>query len=349
MFHKKTALLLVLILVISIFTGCKGGAESPVQESDSMNASELKVSSKPAENSKMQAKSIVRVGALKGPSSLGLLEIMENNSIKKAENIYEFVISGSPEDIQAKLLNKELDIAAVPTNMASVLYNKTDKDISVIAVGTLGILYLLAKDEEITSFEQLEGKTVYASGQGSTLEYVLNFLIDKNNLNGKVDVRYKAEHSELAALMLSGNADIALLPQPFVTTVMLKDPDVKIALDINDEWRKASGNTELTMTCIIARNAFIEKSKAAVDKFLDEYEKSTIFTNENVPQAAELSEKFDIIPKAVAEKAIPKCGIVFIGGDKMKPSVGPFLKVLYDVNPKSIGGALPDDAFYYKR
>lgn len=322
--RKITILALVIILTLNLLNGCAAKADKVIE------------------------KATVRIGCLKGPSSLGMLEVMEKNEKKETNNIYEFTVAGAPQDIQAKLINGELDIAAVPTNLAAALYNKTDKKLCVIAVSTLGVLYILERGGEIASFADLEGKTVYATGQGSTPEYVLNYLISENGLAGKVSVEYKAEHTELAALMASGKIDVAMLPQPFVTTVTSKDPDVKIALDLNDEWRKAT-NTELAMTCIVVSKEFLESSKPAVDIFLDEYKASTEFINTNIDEAASLSEKFDIIPEAVAKIAIPKCAVVCFEGDAMKPSINPLLEVLLAANPQSVGGSLPDDAFYYKR
>lgn len=338
---------IVLVLVITMFAGCSSGNNSSsLPASESTEPIGGGASSEP-ESEAPSEKSTVRVGAIKGPSSLGMLGVMENNEQQIALNSYEFTLAGSPQDIQAKLINGELDIAAIPTNLASVLYNKTNQGISAVAVGTLGVLYVLSKEDAITSFKDLEGKTIYASGQGSTPEYVLDYLIDKNGLSGKISVEYKAEHAELASLIASGNADIAMLPQPFVTTVTSKDDSVKIVMDLNEEWRSAT-DTELAMTCIVVRNEFLSENKDAVDKFIEEYKASTEFVNANVDEAAELSGKFEIIPAEVAQKAIPYCSIICIAGNDMKTSVNPLLEVLMGANPQSVGGQVPDDAFYYK-
>ena len=325
-FKRAILLLIVLVLAALPFSGC-GGAGG---------------------NSTNQDKAVVRLGALKGPSSLGLLQILNKNDRNESLNIYEVTVEGAPSDIQARLLNGELDIAALPSNLASVLYNRTEKNIRVIAVSTLGVLYLLSTDDTVTSFEDIEGRTVYATGQGSTPEYVLDYLLRQNGLEDKVDVQYKGEHAELAALMASGGADTAMLPQPFVTTVMLRDDSIRIVADLNDEWREAAG-AELAMTCIVVRNRFLEENRDDVHKFLREYEESASFVNTNVEKAAVFSEKYDIIPEAVARTAIPKCAIVFIDGGDMRPAIEPLLQVLYDANPGSMGGALPDDTFYYKK
>ena len=310
---KSFALILCLILVFSL-TGCATNAANPPVT--------------------------VRVGCLKGPSALGMLSLMEQGA-------YQFTVAGAPQDIQTKLINGELDIAAVPANLAAALYNKTGGQIKTIAVSTLSVLYLLDRTGEISSIADLAGKTVYASAPGAMTEYVLRHLIDANGLTDSVTVEFKGEHTELAGLLAAGEVDIAMLPQPFVTTVTAKNPDVKIALDFNDEWQKVT-DARLAMTCIVARSEFIVANKDAVDGFLKEYEESTNYVNANVEKAAALAGKFDIIAEEIAKVAIPKCGIVFFAGEELKPSIEPVLNVLMRANPQSVGGKLPDDNFYYK-
>lgn len=337
-----------IILAVLPLSGCQLRQTGP-QPSAADKTPVSQAESSVRETSPQTERPVVRVGVLKGPSSLGMLEVMDKNDKDETGNRYEFTIEGAPANVQTKFLNGELDIVAIPTNLAPVLYNKTDKNVSVIAVSTLGVLYVLSSGGDVSSFAGLEGKTLYTTGQGTMLEYVINYLIDQNGLSGKVEVEYKSEHAELATLMAAGEVGLAMLPQPFVTTVTMKNPDIKIALDINEEWRKVSGGKEMTMTCIVVNNEFLQNNEDAVAQFLKEYKDSTDFVNNNVDEAAALSGKYDIVPEQVAKIAIPKCGIVYIDGDGMKASVGPFLEVLFAANPAAVGGSLPDDAFYYKK
>lgn len=348
---KSLMMVAAFLLAACMFVGCTA---SPVAESTAEFVADVSPVESVAESAAEDTdptpdvpKASVRVGLIKGPSSLGMLELMKKNAQNLAENEYDFAVEGAPQDIQARLLTGELDIAAVPINLAAALYNKTEKQLKTVAVGTLGVLYLLSRDESVTDFASLAGKTVYATGQGSTPEYVLSYLIAQNGLADSVSVEFKGEHSELAALVAAGEVETAMLPQPFVTTVTSKDPAVRIAIDLNDAWREASGGTELAMTCIVARSEFLEQNPDAVNAFISEYAQSTVFVNANVDEAAVLAEKFDIIPAAVAKTAIPKCNIVFIAGNEMKTAANPVFEVLFEANPQSVGGALPDDAFYY--
>ena len=291
-------------------------------------------------------KTAVRAGALKGPTGLGILELMEQDANGKTQNDYEFLIAGAPDEITAKLLSGELDIAAIPTNLASVLYNKTSGGVQLLAINTLGVLYVLEIGDSVQSIADLEGRTLYSTGLGSTPEYALNYILAQNGLEGKVTVEYKSEHSELAALMASGEVDLCLLPQPFVTSVTTQNPDVRIALDLQQEWENCSA-APLAMACIVVRSEFAKENPKAVEQFMKEYEESVNYAVNNVEETAQLAEKYDIMNAAVAQKAIPYCNIVFISGNEMKSAAEQLFAVLLDAQPTSIGGAVPGEDFYY--
>ncbi|WP_444660076.1 ABC transporter substrate-binding protein [Caproiciproducens sp. R2] len=334
-------------MALSVLAGCAGPAAA---SSGGPASSEAVSSAQPS--SAAAEKTTIKIAALKGPTGLGMLKLMSDNDAKTAAENYEFTIVGAPDEIVSKISKGEVDVAAVPTNLAATLYNKTEGKVQMAAVNTLGVLSVLTKGEDISSIKDLKGKTVYSSGQGSTPEYAFNYILSQNGLEvGKdVKVEYKAEHAELAALMVSGKAKIAVLPEPFVTQVTAKDKDVKIALNITDEWNKiADGKSVLTMGCLIVRKDFAEQHKEAFDAFLKEYKESTDYTNTKVEEAAALSEKYDIMPAAVAKKAIPNCNIVYMDGDEMKAKIPDFLNVLFTANQKSVGGKLPGDDFYYTK
>ena len=246
----------------------------------------------------------------------------------------------------AKIISGEVDIAAVPTNIAPLIYNKTNGNIAVLAVNTLGVLYIVENGDSIHTIKDLEGKTIYSSGQGAVPEYVLNYLLEKNNVEN-VNIVYMTEHAEVAAALADGRADIALLPEPNVTAVIMKNSEIRIAVDVNDEWKKTNGS-ELAMGCIVAGKEFIDENKEAVDIFLKEYSESIDYVNNNVSEAAELVEKYGIMASSdAAVKAIPNCNIVYKEKDEMKTMLEAFYDVLYKANPKSVGGEIPDTELYY--
>lgn len=300
---------------------------------------------------------IVRVAALKGPTGLGMLKLMANSDASQTsggtssyQQKYRFQLVGQPDEIVSKLSTKELDIAAVPTNLAASLYNKTNGEIKILAVNTLGVLYVVQKGESVTSIQDLKGKTIIASGKGTTAQYVLEYVLEKNGIDPENDVTidYKTEHSEAAAALAAADHAVAVLPQPFVTSVSMKDSSISIALDLNKEWENVSGN-KLVMGAIVARTEFLEEHKGLVDEFLSEYQVSMEYANTNPDRTADLSETYDLMPAAIAEKAIPHCNIVYIDGEEMKTDIHAFLQVLYDFEPKSIGGTVPDENFYYQK
>lgn len=345
--HTKriTALALSAFLFLSA-AGCAAGSGASSAATSSTAASSAAPASSAVE------KTTIKVATLKGPTGLGMLKLMQDNDAKTAANQYAFTLAGAPDEIVSKITTGEVDVAAVPTNLAATLYNKTNGNIQLAAINTLGVLSLLTNGETIQSIADLKGKTIYASGQGSTPEYAINYILQQNGLTvGKdVTVKYLTEHAELATQIISGKVKIAVLPEPFVTQVTAKSKTSKVALNLTEEWNKAAGNKSvLTMGCLIVRKDFAEKNKAAFDSFLAEYKASAEFTNTQSKDAAALSEKYGIMPAAVAQKAIPNCNIVYIDGADMKAKIPDFLNVLFKANPKSVGGKLPGDDFYYAK
>ena len=290
------------------------------------------------------------VYALKGPTGIGMVSLMKNAENGEAGLNYNFNLVGDNSEIISKISNGEADIAAVATNVASNLYNKTSGNISVLAINTLGVLTLVTNGEEVASIADLKGKTVYSTGQGANPEYILNYVLEKNGLKaGKdVTVEFVSQPQELVTKVVGSEKAIAVAPQPVATAITVKDTNAKIVLDMNDEWDKVS-DTDLVMGCIIARNDFINENPEAVKLFLKEYEASIEAVNADAASAAELCAGYEIVtPAAVAQKAIPYCNIVYQDGAELKTNLSAYLKFLFDSNPQSIGGTLPADSFYYE-
>ena len=296
------------------------------------------------------AEPAANVAALKGPTAMGMVKLMSEH-----EGDYNFTIAAAIDEITPKLVKGELDIAAVPANLASVLYNNTQGKVKVLAVNTLGVLYIVENGDTVKSVEDLCGRTIFASGKGATPEYALNYLLSANGIDPEKDVtlEYKSEHSECLAALLANEGSVAMLPQPFVTTAQLKQPEVKVVLDMNEEWAKLQEGSEtpsaLITGVLVGRTEFIDQNQQAVSDFLDAYAQSVAFANENAEETAALIGQYDIIPEAVAKAALPYCSITYIDGEDMQNRLSGYLQVLFDQNPASVGGALPDDAFYYKR
>ena len=297
----------------------------------------------------------VRVAALKGPTGMGMVQLMENDSLGTTENDYEFTIAAGPEEVSAAVIAGTVDIAAVPVNLASVLFNKPDVDISFAAVNTRGVLYILENGNEINSLEDLKGKKLYATGQGATPQYILEHLLKENgfDLENDIEIEYIAEHAELATKLATGDAGIGIIPEPQVTSALTTakkngNTDLRIAVNVTEEWGKIS-DSELVQGCIIVSNKFKEEHPEQFEAFMAEYKASAAFVVANPADASLLIEKHGIVPKAaLAEKAIPNCNICCVDGDEGIAYMKGTLEVLYQANPKSVGGALPTDEFYGK-
>lgn len=291
----------------------------------------------------------LNVAALNGPTAMGLVELMEDARI--GDENYAFEIFGTPDEVVAGLVGGKLDAAAVPCNLASVLYNKTEGKVRLAAINTLGVLYVVETGDSVQTVADLKGKTIYAVGKGATPEQVLRYVLSQNGIDPDQDVtiEYKSEAAEVAALMKeAGESVIALLPQPFVTSVSMQNDKIRVALDMTREWNAVSGGNELLMGCFVVRAEVIESHREVVDEFLDNYEDSVEFVHEHPAEAARFIESFGILPKAaIAEKALPACNITYIEGERMKTLIEAYLPVLLESNPQSIGGKLPAEDFYY--
>ncbi|HKK95625.1 MAG TPA: ABC transporter substrate-binding protein [Anaerovoracaceae bacterium] len=289
----------------------------------------------------------IKVAALKGPTGMGLVKVMSDAKDGAVNgNEFEFTVSGSIDEVVAMISSGQTDLACVPANLGAALYNKTDGNLNVLAVNTLGVIYICENGNNINSLEDLSGKKVIASGKGATPEYCLNYILDANNIND-VNIEWKSEHSECAAVLASTEDSIAMIPQPFVTTSMMQNEDITIAIDLTDEWDKVNTESTLITGIIVGNKEFIENNQQAVNAFLQSYEESVNYVNNEIEDAAKLIGEFEILPKAAAEIAIPKCNIVCITNEEMKTKLSGYLTELYNQNPAAVGGAIPEEDFYY--
>lgn len=302
-----------------------------------------------------------KIAALKGPTAMGLVELMSlsdtvnemmegKEDVVSTGNTYEFTLAGSADEVTPLLIKGELDMACVPANLAAVLYGKTDGALEVLAANTLGVLYIVESGDTVQSMADLKGKTIVAAGKGSTPEYALRYLLSENGIDPDNDVTidWKSEHSECVAALASGQAAIALLPQPFVTVAQTKIEGLRMALDLTAEWDKLDNGSGLITGVIVARREVVDANPDAVDAFLKDYAASVEWVNGNTAEAAQLISEYGIVEAApVAEKALPYCNIVCITGSEMKEKLSGYLQVLSDAEPASVGGALPGEDFYY--
>ncbi len=338
---KIAAFILAFALILSL------GACSKNEDGQQGENSESEISSSMPEESQPQEflGTEINIGVLKGPTGMGAAWLIDQDEQGLTLNDYEFTVAGSPDELTGRLINGELDIAALPTNVISTLYNKTEGEVVVLGINALGVLYVLENGDSIQSVADLEGKTILASGQGSTAEYVLSYILSKNGV--EADIYWASEHTEAATLALAGEYDIVMLPEPHVTSVTKKDESFRVALDLSEEWEKLGGG-ELAMGGIAVRKAFLDENPEAVAEFVKDFGASVQYTNENISGAAEIIEKYDIASAEVAKSAIPRCNIVWLHGEDYAETLENFLKVIYEYNPSGVGGNMPGEDFYTK-
>ena len=335
----------LILLLALILTGCNNN--NPQNDTQATLTSSLEASST------LPIKTQVNISALKGPTSLGLVKLMADAEEELTENDYNFTLAGAADEVSVGLINGSLDIAAIPANLASVLYNRTEGGLTALAINTLGVLYVIENGSSINEVTDLIGQTIYSTGKGTTPEYALNFVLNKNNIDeADVNIEFLSEAAEVAASLAQGVAAIAVLPEPLVTSVLNQNPDLRIALDLTKEWDKVRSETDgvLVTGIYVVRTAFLEENPETVASFLREAEASIAFTSTSPEETANLIVKYGIVPAApIALKALPNCNIVFRSGERMFEELSGYLKVLYEANPSSIGGNLPDAEFYYQK
>lgn len=341
---KVTALLLGAVLLLGLAACGKKNVQNPqTTAAGSENTAETTA----------VLKQQIKVAALKGPTAIGMVQLMENAKEQTAKNDYEFQIAATADEFSADLIKGNVALAALPCNAAATLYNKSNGKIRILGINTLGVLSILDTGDSVQTVADLKGKTIYTTGKGTTPEYTLRYLLSSAGLNPDSDVtiEFKSEAAEVAAVMANAGTEevIAMLPQPYAATVLMQQPDTRIALDVTEEWEKLNGSDSTVVTGVLVVNTeFYKNNRQAVDDFLKEYKSSVQYTNSNVDGAAQLVEDFDIFKAAVAKKAIPKCNITLITGQEMQDKVEKYLKVLCDANPNAVGGQMPDDGFYVK-
>ncbi len=298
-----------------------------------------------------EEKTEVQFGVLSGPTGIGAAKLLTDAEDGRTENSYSCTIAADNSELISGLTTGELDIACLASNTALNLYNQ-DAGIQTIALGTRGVLHVLesGNGEEIQSFGDLSGKTIYSTGQGANPEYILRYLLRENGVDPDTDAEIVfADGTEISAGLISGEIETAMLPVPAATAAILQsDGTVRDAIDVNTAWEECGDGSSLIMTAVVARTDFIRENPEAVAAFLSEYEASIDYVNENIPEASEMIADLGITATAqIAAEAIPQCNLVFLSGEDMAPAIADYYQLLYDADPDSVGNALPDDGFYY--
>ena len=329
---KTVAFLLVLCMLLSALVACtpavvpEGGGETP-----------------PAEDV------TIRAAGMKGPTSLGLVKLMEDAAFGHAQNKYEFNIYTKADEITPKLIKGELDMAALPANVAANVYSKTNGAITVLAVNTLGVVYIVEKGESVQSLSDLAGKKIYAVGKDTTPEYGLSYILSQNGMSiSDLDIEWKSEATEILPLLKTQENAIAMIPQPFVTAAQAQVEGLRVAISLNEEWNKLDNGSQFITGVLVARTEFVEKNPKAVGAFLAEYEASINYAKTETAAAAALVVKYGIMDaEPLAKKALPNCNLTFLSGAAMKSALTGYLTTLHQQNPQAVGGSLPADGFYY--
>ena len=350
---KLTSMLLALALVLSL-AACGGAASSSVASSAASSEAVPEAASEAAsseEAKELSTTDALRIAGLKGPTTMGLVNLLSMEEDGTASMDYDLQLYGAADEIVPLLMKGELDMAAIPANLAATLYQKTEGGIQAVAVNTLGVLYVVEKGgDTIQSMADLAGRTILSTGKGTTPEYVLRYLLNANGIDPDKDVKieYYSEASEVTAQMAAARKDaIAVLPQPYVTAAQMKDSGLRVVLDLTKEWNRVC-DTQLITGVTVVRTEYAKQNPDVIAAFLTDYQKSVKAANEDIDGTAALCEEVGVVAKAaIAKKALPKCNIVYRNGQEMKKDISAYLQVLYDADPAAVGGTLPGEDFYW--
>lgn len=343
---KKIVSALLSAAMVLGLVGCGGAASSagtPASSQTAFSAAESAVSEAPSQQG------TVRLAGLKGPTTMGMVNLDTLAAEGTAQQEYELNMYGAADEIVPLLVKGEVDIAAIPANLAATLYQKTEGGIEVMAVNTLGVLYVVEQGDTVQSVQDLKGKTLLSTGKGTTPEYVLRHILGENGIDPDNDltIEYCGEATEVTARMAEEQDAIAVLPQPYVTAASMQNENLRVALNLTEEWSKIE-DTQLITGVTVVRKEFAEQNPDAVSAFLIDYARSAELANTDVEGTAALCEQYGVVAKAaIAQKALPACNIVCLTGDEMQSAVSNYLQVLYAADPTAVGGQLPDDGFYY--
>ncbi len=341
----------VLAAVLALSLAACGAAQSEEAVSSAPEASSAPAVSSAADSGEELEAQQARIGGLKGPTTMGMLKLMQDVQTQADPDQWQVEMYGAPAEVLPLITKGELDMATVPVNMAATLYNRTQGQVQVAAVNTLGVLYIVSTDDSVKTVADLAGRTIYSSGKSTTPEYVLRYLLEKNGLDPDKDVtlEFKSESTEvLAALKTASEPAVALLPQPFVTAAQMQVEGLQVALDLTQEWNKVNPDSQMITGVLVVRKDFAQEHPEAVDAFLKDYQASIQYVNEHTEEAAQWAMDAGVVAKAeIAKKALPACNIAYEAGEKMKQDVSGYLAVMAEQDPESVGGAVPADDFYY--
>lgn len=341
---KWMAVLLALALMCALFACAPQSAQQEAEDPAVTQSEEAEATPEVAEEPVT-----LNVYMISGPTGMGAVHMMAASDAGELEQEYTFTVAASPDEVVGKVATGEADIAAISTNLAAKLYQKTEGGITVLGVNTLGVLSMLEKEQTVFEMADLAGKTIYTTGQGANPQYILEYLLRENGLDPATDVTivYKTENTELAAVLESDPTAVVMAPQPVATSIQMNTGAV-VSLDMTEEWERVASDSALMMGCVVVRNEVLEQYPAAVAAFLEDYAASIEAANEDAETTGQLCETYGIVAKAaLAQKAVPDSNIVWVTGTEMKEGLSGYLNVLFEADPTSVGGQMPDDAFYY--
>lgn len=363
---KKISVFIIIILAISALTACAKNDNVTVieitdEELEDLKEATLDTPLKPLQplyderplpkDTRIENDVAIRIGVLRGPNGMGMSYLMEENSLDAYETSYQISFLASADKLATRFTRGDLEFATLPTTVAANLYKETNGEIQLLGVNMLGGFYLVENGTSIQTISDLKNLELSSSSRPATAQYVLEHLLEANAIeeNEQPKVNYVVDNLKLSSAIVSGEIDIAMLPEPFLSTLLQRNKGLRVALDLSEEWQDVYGDSILPMGCLVVNKEFALKNPESIARFIQHYKTSVEYVNKNQKEAGLLIEKHKLLNNArQATNSIDRSQITWIDASEVQEDVLKYLEIFLESDKNIIGGEVPDEEFFYQ-
>ncbi|WP_444464704.1 ABC transporter substrate-binding protein [Rhodobacter capsulatus] len=256
-----------------------------------------------------------------------------------------------PDELRAGLTSGRMQVVIVPSNAAANLYNR-GLGLRMVNAMTLGLNYLVARDPGLDSAAKLAGRRVALPFRNDTPDILLRRVLAEAGVEeGDLTVVPAATPIEAVQLLLSGRAEAAMLPEPATTLAEMRalqaGQQLFRVLDLQAEWGKITGlGPALPQAGLAAMPDFDTAHPGAIEA-IHAALAATLPEVLAAPDLAAASASPALgLPAPILAKSIPRSALTVTPARQLRPAFEAMFTAVAEVDPKAIGGHLPDDGFY---
>lgn len=265
------------------------------------------------------------------------------------EDACVITFSNSVDEITSLIKSGKADIAALPLNTAAQLYNKTNGGIKIMSITALNSLYLVEKGDIIKKLSDFKGKTVVTSGKGTVFDYYLLYVLKESGIDPETDItiRYLDTYDDVVADAKGENSSgLCVVPCNYACEILYAEKGYDTVESFTNILKL---KTEMVFAaeCLAVRTEYLEAHPDLVEEFLDFADMSATFITSSARAGLYLIDAKLFADEEKALANVFNCNPVCIQGDELVTLASENLKFLYELDPDSVGGALPDENIYY--